>query len=99
MTRNAERVHTDPGGIAALQRLIEQLPNGARVVLAMEDGSELTGIVAARPIAQLFFGPAGNEGMNAVVRIEQPALEHPETAGWLDVWVDRIREVRRLDPE
>ena len=99
MTRNAERVHTDPDAIAAIQRNIERLPNGAHVLLGLEDGSEVTGIVAARPIAQMFFGPDGREGMNAVVRIEQPALDHPETAGWRDLWVDRILEVRRLDPE
>ena len=99
MTRNAERVHTDPAAIAAIQRTIELLPNGAHVVLGMEDGSEVSGIVAARPIAQVFFDPDGREGTNAVVRIEQPALEHPEAAGWRDLWVDRIREVRRLDPE
>ena len=52
----------------------------------------------ARAIALVFFGPDGREGTNAVVRLEQPALERPETAGWLDVWVDRIHEVRRLDP-
>ena len=56
MTRNAERVHTDPDAIAAIQRNIERLPNGAHVLLGLEDGSEVTGIVAARPIAQMFFG-------------------------------------------
>ena len=92
-------VRDDIARVAAIQRNIERLPNGAHVLLGLEDGSEVTGIVAARPIAQMFFGPDGREGMNAVVRIEQPALDHPESAGWRDLWVDRIREVRRLDPE
>jgi len=99
MTRNAVHVHTDPAEVARIQQHIEQLPNGAHVLLQMEDGSELKGIVAARPMAQVFFGPDGNEGTNAVVRLEQPALYHPEAAGWRDVWVDRIRAVKRLDPE
>ncbi len=99
MTRNAEHVHTDPDEVARIRHTIEQLPNGAHVVLRMEDGSELTGIVAARPVAQVFFGPDGNEGTNAVLRLEQPALYQPEDSGWRDVWVDRIRAIRRVDPE
>lgn len=98
MTRNATRVHTDPAEIARIRQVIGQLADDARVTLRLEDGSELTGIVAARPIAQLFFGPDGEEGTNAVVRIEQPALERPETAGWQDIWVDSIVDVQRLDP-
>ncbi|MGQ4661030.1 DUF3247 family protein [Lysobacter sp. F6437] len=99
MTRNAERVHTDQAELDRLGQLIEQLPNGAHVVLRMEDGDAIEGIVAARPIAQVFFGPDGEEGTNAVLRLEQPALYRPEAAGWRDVWVDRIQAVRRLDPE
>ncbi len=104
MTRNAEHVHTDPGEVARIQHIIEQLPNGAHVVLRMEDGSELKGVVAARPVAQVFFGPDGNEGTNAVLRLEYPsidapAIDHPDTTGWRDVWVDRIRAIRRLGPE
>ena len=98
MTRNAEQVHVDPGEVARIRDLIEQLPNGAHVVLQMADDGPLEGIVAARPVAQLFFGPDGNEGTNAVLRLEQPALSHPEQAGWLDLWVDRIRSIKRLDP-
>ncbi|GAB2623223.1 DUF3247 family protein [Novilysobacter erysipheiresistens] len=98
MTRNAEHVHVDPAEVARIRELIEQLPNGARVVLQMADGGPLEGIVAARPVAQLFFGPDGSEGTNAVLRLEQPAMDAPEAAGWRDVWVDRIRAVRRLDP-
>jgi hypothetical protein len=99
MTRNALRVHTDAAEIARLRQLIEQLADDARVTLRLEDGSELTGIVAARPMTQVFFDAQGREGTNATVRIEQPALDRPESAGWQDVWVDSIVEVKRLDPE
>ena len=99
MTRNAERVHTEPAELERIRQLIEQLPNGAHVVLRMEGDQTIEGVVAARPIAQVFFGPDGDEGTNAVLRLEQPALYHPEAAGWRDVWVDRIQAVRRLDPE
>ena len=99
MTRNAEHVYTEAADLERIREHIEQLPNGAHVQLQLQDGSALEGIVAARPIAQLFFGPDGNEGTNAVLRLEQPALDQPESAGWRDVWVDRIQTVRRLDPE
>lgn len=98
MTRNAEHVHVDPVEVARIRELVQLLPNGAHVVLQMVDGGTLEGIVAARPVAQLFFGPDGTEGTNAVLRLEQPALNAPEAAGWRDVWVDRIAAVRRLDP-
>lgn len=98
MTRNAEQVHVDPAEVARIRDLIEQLPNGAHVVLQMANGDPLEGIVAARPVAQVFFGPDGSEGTNAVLRLEQPAMAAPEAAGWRDVWVDRILAVRRLDP-
>ena len=98
MTRNAEHVYTDADDLERIRQHIEQLPNGAHVRLQLHDGGELEGIVAARPIAQLFFGPDGNEGTNAVVRLEQPALSHPEEARWRDLWVDRIRSIERLDP-
>ncbi|MGH8075206.1 MAG: DUF3247 family protein [Lysobacter sp.] len=98
MTRNAEHVYTGADDLERIRQHIEQLPNGAHVRLRLQDGGELEGIVAARPIAQLFFGPDGNEGTNAVVRLEQPALPRPEEAGWRDLWVDRIRSIERLDP-
>lgn len=99
MSRNAPRVHTDPTGIARIQQQIELLPSGAHVRLQMEDGSQVEGVVAARPVAQLFFGPDGQEGTNSVLRLEQPAMYHPEAAHVHDVWLDRIVAIERLDPE
>jgi len=99
MTRNANRVHTDPGAIARLESLIAALPNGARVELQLDDGPPLRGTVAARPILQLFFGPDGNEGSNAVVRLEPIGadpfdLSRPPQ----DLWLDSIIAVRDLGP-
>lgn len=99
MSRTAERVHTDPAAISRLQDRIEQLPAGAHVSLLMDDGEEISGIVAARPMTQLFFGPDGTEGTNSVVRLEQAAMYHPESARINDVWLDRIVLIRRVDPE
>ncbi|MGH8085690.1 MAG: DUF3247 family protein [Lysobacter sp.] len=103
MTRNAEHVHVDPAEVDRIRQHIEQLPNGAHVVLQMDDGDRLEGVVAARPVAQLFFDPDGREGTNAVLRLEHPSINAPaigdaDSGSWRDVWVDRIRAVRRLDP-
>ncbi len=98
MSRKAERVHTDPEAIARLQDLVAQLPAGARVSLLLNDGVEVTGIVVARPMTQLFFGPDGTEGTNSVLRLQQPAMYNTETGRIDDIWLDRIALVRRLDP-
>lgn len=99
MTRNAQRVHTDPGAIARLESLIAALPNGARVELQLDDGPPLRGTVAARPILQLFFGPDGTEGSNAVVRLEPMGdgafdMSQPPR----DLWLDSITGIRDLGP-
>lgn len=99
MGRTANRVHTEPAEIARIEGLIAELPNGAHVALDLDDGRHVSGIVAARPIPQLFFDADGTEGTNAVVRLEDPALNQPEQAGWQDVWVDSIVGLRRIDPE
>lgn len=99
MTRNADRVHRDRAAIERLESLIAVLPNGARVALRLDDGSELRGIVAARPVLQLFVNAAGEEGSNAVVRVEpldpgQFDVSRPPR----DIWLDQIMDVRDLGP-
>ena len=98
MARIAERIYTDQQDIARLEATIRGLDIGDRVSLCMADGEVVQGIVSAKPTVQVFFDPAGREGLNAVVRLEEPALERPESAGWRDLWVDAIREVRHHNP-
>ncbi len=98
MARIADRVHTDADRIARLEDTIKDLAIGDRVSLLMDDGEVVQGIVAVKPTVQVFFDHAGREGSNAVVRIEDPAMEHPESAGRRDLWVDAIREVRHHNP-
>lgn len=97
MTRDAAHVTTRPVDVARLQALIGELGNGAHVRLHLADGSEVHGTVAARPVAQVFFGPDGEEGTNAVVRLEEPMLEPSRDRGWRDVWLDQIVKIERLD--
>lgn len=97
--RNAEHVYTAAADINALHAKVATLPNGAHVELELADGERLVGIVAARPMVQLFFDYDGREGANGTVRLERPALDHPmHTPAPRDIWLDRIVAVRRLDP-
>ena len=94
MTQTADRVCTADEDIARLERLVTQLPDQARVELVLDDGSTLTGAVAVRPTVQAFVDPQGQEGINGLLRIDDAA--DPSQLHW--IWLDRIREVRRLDP-
>ncbi|MGY0559696.1 MULTISPECIES: DUF3247 family protein [unclassified Luteimonas] len=94
MGQNAERVYTSDADIARLEALVQQLPDEARVELLLADGSSITGAVVVRPTVQTFRGPDGSEGINGRLRVDDagdPARSHL-------IWLDVIREVRRLDP-
>lgn len=98
MARIADRVYTEADEIARLEGLIRQLSDGDRVSLLMDGGEVVQGTVAMRPTSQVFFDHDGREGINAMVRLEDEALDQPEAAGWRDLWVDAIREVRHHHP-
>jgi hypothetical protein len=95
--RIAPRVYTAQADIDRLQALIPELPNDRRVEVVLTDGRVFTGVVAARPMTTQFFDADGNEGTNGVVRLEQPALDRPEEARWVDLYLDQIEAVRPLD--
>ena len=94
MTRTAERVCISDAEIAHLEMLVTQLPYQARVELVLDDDSTMVGTVAVRPTVQTFIDPDGQEGVNDLLRIDDAA--DPSQLRW--IWLDRIREVRRLDP-
>ena len=95
--RIAETVYTAQVDIDRIQTLILQLNNDDHVALRLDDGSELRGIVAYKPTIQQFFDRSGREGSNATGRLDQPAREQPDAAGWPDLFLDRVVEVRHLD--
>lgn len=95
--RIADTVYTRQVDIDRIQALIAGLHNDDRVALALDDGRVLRGIVAMKPTIQQFFDRDGREGSNAIVRLDEPALEAPERAGWVDVFLDRVVAVRHLD--
>ena len=90
MSREAPRVHVDPAAIARLEEVSTRLQQDSRVEVRLDDGSMLRGIVTMTPTIQSFYDPDGNEGLNAVARIER------ESGGNGYLWVDRIATVERL---
>jgi hypothetical protein len=90
VSRTAPRVHVDPAAIARLEAIAMQLRQESHVEVRLDDGSAIRGIVAATPSMQTFYGPDGNEGLNAFARIED------ESGGSDYVWVDRIASVEHL---
>jgi Protein of unknown function (DUF3247) len=101
MASGAEHVYTDPSDIQRIEALIEDLPGNARVTITERDGTISTGIVAVIPGVQVFRDVDGNEGMNAVVRIEDPARSNVIHTIWLDqiVRVEHLDSVRLGAPE
>ena len=75
------------------KRRFQYLEGGKSVYLAtvrMDDGSTMRGIVTMTPTVQTFYDPDGNEGLNAVARIER------ESGGNGYLWVDLVSAVERL---
>ena len=95
--RTAPRVYTAQPDIDRLQSMIFALPNDRHVEITLDDGRVFTGIVSGRPMTMQFFDPDGREGTNGTVRLEQPALEHPDAARWVDLFLDQIVDIRPLD--
>ena len=95
--RIAEHVYTRQVDIDRIQALIVELSNDQHVALRLDDGSEIRGVVAYKPTIQQFFDRSGREGSNATVRLERLALDEPETAAFIDLFLDRVVAVRHLD--
>ncbi len=92
MSKYTERVHTDRSQIERLEALVTQLPSEARVVLVLDDGSELRGTVPVQPTIQTFRDASEQEGVNSLLRLDDlddPARQH-------HLWLDQIRKVTLL---
>jgi hypothetical protein len=93
MGREADTIHKDPGSIARLQALIKELPDNAKVILHLQDGSHVRGVVAVVPTLQSFVNADAVEGVNGVVK-----LIDPERSDWsATVQLDTIARVEHLD--
>ena len=98
MARIAQRVYVDKQDVDRLRALAARLGNGDHVSLAMDSGEVMQGVVSVRPSLQVFFDPAGREGVNAVLRLSETELRQPGRTGWRELWVGDIREVRHHHP-
>lgn len=95
--RVAECVLTRQADIDRLQAMLMDLREGDAVELSLMDGRRVSGIVAWHPQIQQFFDPAGNEGSNAFLRLEESAMECPMEAGWFDLFLSEVTRIRHLD--
>ena len=93
MGRRAKHVVTDARDIARIEELAVRMTNGTRVRITRRDGEIFTGVVAEIPNVQIFEDADGNEGINAVVRLEEPSV--PPWTVYL--WLDEIETVETLD--
>ncbi|KAF1687549.1 hypothetical protein B1992_02470 [Pseudoxanthomonas broegbernensis] len=92
MNASPERLLTTRAGIDRLTALCTALDDEEQVRLRFDDGLVLDGVVAARPTVQVFRDGDGQEGFNALLRLEPLAGDHPSRY----LWLDRLVEVVRL---
>lgn len=93
MEKLAPHLFTSTTDIARIEQLATRLAGSVRVRIGLHDAKVITGTVAEQPIVQMFRDPAGNEGMNGVVRLEDPDV--PLWTAYL--WLSDIDTIERLD--
>lgn len=89
MSSIAERVHTDQGEIALIESRIVELNDASVVELSLSDGRKLKGVVTVRPSVQTFRDAGGNEGVNALLRLDD--LHDPEKTH--HIWLDQVTDI------
>lgn len=92
MGRFAKTVCTHQADIDRIERLAALLPGTARVRLALDGGQVFTGTVVERPAVQLFEDADGNEGFNAIVRLDE--VETPSCNA--DLWLSDVERIERV---
>jgi hypothetical protein len=93
MGREADTIHTDKGTISRLEALIHELRDNAKVVIHLQDGSTVQGIVAVVPTVQTFVDANGTEGINGVVKL----IDNDRPNWSATVALDTITRVEHLD--
>jgi len=88
MGKLADQIYTRSSDIARLERMVEALPSTVRVRLTLCDGNIVTGSVTERPNVQVFENVHGQEGINGLLRLDNP--KHY-------LWLGDIEKVERLD--
>lgn len=93
MEKLAPQLCTSAADIARIEQRASALASGTRVRIGLIDGKVIDGMVAEQPVVQLFKDAEGNEGMNAVVRLEDAAV--PLWTAYL--WLSDIATVQTMD--
>ncbi|MDH5835653.1 DUF3247 family protein [Luteimonas kalidii] len=91
MTRRAQRVCVEPGAIDRMTGLLPLLDEEAHVRVTLEDGRRISGVVLVKPGLQTFLDAAGNEGVNAVVKLDDVDGSGEARSYWLDTFVEVTR--------
>ena len=92
MNEKPARVLTGRDGIDRLNALITVLDDEEQVRLVLDDGGIEEGVVAARPTLQVFRAGDGEDGANALLRLETLTGDGPSRY----LWLDGVTEVIRL---
>ena len=93
MGQLADRVYSSAEDASRLQCLVGELAVNARVSLELGGGRTTEGVVAVTPTVQVFRDPQGQEGINGVVKLIDPARPH-----WSEqVWLGDIERLVHLD--
>jgi hypothetical protein len=94
MARTAARVFTEQCDVERIESLVVALPSQSRVRVTLHNGDVISGTVTERPATQVFEDPAGNQGINSVLR-----LDDPSAPVWqIDLWLSDIERVEQLPP-
>jgi uncharacterized protein DUF3247 len=93
MGRIAHRIFTKSEDIDRIRGFVRELAINARVRLHLLEGEPVEGIVMVTPTVQEFRNENDDEGLNGVVK-----LEDPQQPGWSGlVWLGDIDRVEHLD--
>jgi hypothetical protein len=94
MARTAKKVYTEQRDIERIEGLVVALPSQSRVRVTLRNGDIVSGTVIERPATQVFEDRAGNQGINSVLRLDDPSA--PVWQVYL--WLSDIESVEQLPP-
>jgi len=96
MAQQAERVHTRSEDIERLTALCAALEEEEHVAIRLANGSTISGVVVSKPGLQTFIDHSGNEGLNAVLKLDNIGGMGVTRYFWLD---DVLEVTHRPSPE
>lgn len=91
MSQQPPSLVTSRDGVAKIEHWITLLQDEAIVRVTL-DTTVVEGAVAVRPTIEAFRNDAGEEGHNALLRLD--ALAPPQTPQY--VWLSDVRDIERL---